>query len=171
LDREQSPGPPVLIRARQPAIGSALWEVICVGFGSASVLLTSGEFVRPLPGIYAVPEQIPAGSTILFDPPKFLLAEEQVRYLAEARYAEEPFGRFPLWIPEAEYALCRWAQGNSNPLLFQSLLAVASIELWPVSSKEREHWSALMGLVKPVESRSRKVLCSLGRPTGGFSLI
>ncbi len=28
-------------------------------------LLTSGEFVRPLPGIYAVPEQIPAAAAIL----------------------------------------------------------------------------------------------------------
>src|SRR5262249_55125439 len=107
------------------------------------ILLTSGEFVRPLPGIYALPEQIPAASAILFEPPPFLLAEEQVRYLAEARYAGEPFGGFPMWIPEAEYALCRWAQTNGNPLLFQSLLSVASIDLWPVSLEEREHWSAL----------------------------
>jgi hypothetical protein len=76
-------------------------------------------------------------------PPPFLLAEEQVRYLAEARYAGEPFGRYSLWTPEAEYALCRWAQTNSDPLLFQSLLAVASVDLWPVSSDERQHWSAL----------------------------
>lgn len=107
------------------------------------VLLTSGEFVRPLPGIYALPEQIPTGESLLSHPPAFLLAEDQVRYLAEARYAEEPFGRFPLWIPEAEYALCRWAQSSCDPLAFQSLLAVASIDHWPVSSEEREHWSAL----------------------------
>jgi hypothetical protein len=107
------------------------------------ILLTSGEFVRPLPGIYAVPEQIPAADAILHEPPPFLLAEEQVRYLAEARYAGEPFGRYPLWIPEAEYALCRWARANCNPLIFQSLLAVASVDLWPVSPDERQHWSAL----------------------------
>jgi Sigma-70, region 4 len=50
------------------------------------VLLTSGEFVRPLPGVYAVPEQIPAASAVLYDPPAFLLAEEQVRYLAVNRH-------------------------------------------------------------------------------------
>jgi hypothetical protein len=72
-----------------------------------------------------------------------LLSEEQARYLAEARYAREPFGRYPMWTPETEYALCRWAQTNSNPLLFQSLLAVASIDLWPVSPDERQHWCAL----------------------------
>jgi hypothetical protein len=72
-----------------------------------------------------------------------LFAEEQVRYLAEARHAGEPFGCYALWIPETEYALCRWAQTNCNPLLFQSLLSVASIDLWPVSFDEREHWSAL----------------------------
>lgn len=107
------------------------------------ILLTSGEFVRPLPGVYSLPQQIPAASTILYDPPPFLLAEEQVRYLAEARYAGEPFGRYPMWTPEAEYALCHWAQANCNPLIFQSLLAVASIDLWPVSLDERQHWSAL----------------------------
>ena len=48
-----------------------------------------------------------------------------------------------MWIPEAEYALCRWAQANCNPLIFQSLLAVTSIDLWPVSPDERQHWSAL----------------------------
>ena len=48
-----------------------------------------------------------------------------------------------MWTPEAEYALCRWAQTNSDPLLFQSLLAVASVELWPVSPDERQHWAAL----------------------------
>lgn len=107
------------------------------------VLLTSGEFVRPLPGIYALPEQIPTGKMLLADPPAFLLTEDQVRYLAEARYAEEHFGRFPLWIPETEYALCRWAQSSCEPLAFQSLLAVASIDDWPVALEEREHWSAL----------------------------
>lgn len=107
------------------------------------ILLTSGEFVRPLPGIYAVPEQVPAAAAILYDPPTFLLAEEQVRYLAEARYAGEPFGRYPMWTPEAEYALCRWAQANCNPPIFESLLAVASIHLWPVSPDERQHWSTL----------------------------
>jgi hypothetical protein len=106
-------------------------------------LLTSGEFVRPLPGIYAVPEQIPSAAAILFDPPSFLLTEEQARYLAEARYAGEPFGRYPMWIPEAEYALCRWSQTNCDPFLFQSLLAVASMDLWPVSAEERDHWFAL----------------------------
>lgn len=107
------------------------------------ILLTSGDFVRPLPGIYALPDQIPAASSILFEPPSFLLAEEQVRYLAEARYAGEAYGPFPMWIPESEYALCRWARTNCNPDLFQSLLSVASIDRWPVSTEEREHWSSL----------------------------
>lgn len=107
------------------------------------ILLTSGEFVRALPGIYAVPEQIPSAATVLSDPPKFFLAEEQVRYLAESRYAGEPFGRFPMWTPETEYALCRWAQGHAHPLLFQSLLFIASIDLWSVSADERAHWSNL----------------------------
>jgi hypothetical protein len=127
------------------------------------ILLTSGEFVRPLPGIYAVSEQIPAAAAILYDPPPFLLAEEQVRYLAEARYAGEPFGRYPMWTPEAEYALCRWAQTNSNPLLFQSLLAVASIDLWPVSPDERQHWSGLQ------RTHGRYCLVVAQRyPTGSF---
>lgn len=113
------------------------------------ILLTSGEFVRPLPGIYALPAQVPSSTQLLYDPPAFLLADEQARYLAEARYSGEPFGRFSMWSPEAEYALCRWGQSSGNPQVFQSLLAVASIDLWPVSDQERAHWSEL----KRVQSR------------------
>ncbi|MEJ0076830.1 MAG: sigma factor-like helix-turn-helix DNA-binding protein [Alphaproteobacteria bacterium] len=104
------------------------------------ILLTSGEFIRPLPGIYAVSEQIPSLAIVPGDPPRFLLTEEQARWFAMARYASEPFGRYPLWVPEAEYALCRWAQTGCDPVTFQSLLSVASINQWPVSAPERAHW-------------------------------
>ena len=80
---------------------------------------------------------------LLFNPPRFLLNEEQAKWLAIARFAGEPFGLYPMWVPEAECAPCRWSQGHSDPAVFQSLLAVASIEMWPVSPQEREHWSEL----------------------------
>lgn len=107
------------------------------------ILLTSGTFIRPLPGIYALQDQLPDRSAIAFDPPDFLLNEDQVKWLAMARYAGEPFGSFALWQPEYEYALCRWGETSISPVLWQSLLAVASVHQWPVSDGEREHWRDL----------------------------
>jgi Sigma-70, region 4 len=107
------------------------------------ILLTSGEFVRPLPGIYALPGQLPSAAALSFNPPKFLLNEEQARWFAMARQAGEPFGRYSMWTPEVEYALCRWSQNFADQIVFQSLLAVASIGQWPVSKREREHWTQL----------------------------
>lgn len=104
------------------------------------ILLTSGNFVRPLPGIYALREQLPSAAVLPFDPPKFLLSEEQARWLAMARHSSEPFGLFPLWSPAAEYALCRWAQAHATRSVYRSLLAVSSIVEWPVSEETREQW-------------------------------
>lgn len=107
------------------------------------ILLTSGTFIRPLPGVYALPDQLPDLSKIAFDPPAFLLNEEQAKLLAMARFAGEPFGSYSLWQPEVEYALCRWGETKANPVLWQSQLAMASIDAWPVSEREREHWRDL----------------------------
>ncbi len=107
------------------------------------ILLTSGTFIRPLPGIYALQDQLPERPALAFDPPAFLLNEEQAKWLAMARYAGEPFGSFALWQPEFEYALCRWGETNASPVLWQSLLAVASVHQWPVSDGESEHWRDL----------------------------
>ncbi len=107
------------------------------------ILITSGDFVRPLPGIYALHEQLPSSAILPFDPPRFLLMEDQARWFAMARYAGEPFGRYPLWTAEAEYALCRWSQNNASPVVFQSILAIASVNQWPVSEETRQQWRAL----------------------------
>jgi hypothetical protein len=79
-----------------------------------------------------------------------------------------------------------WAQTNSNPLLFQSLLAVASIDLWPVSPDERRHWFALQrthgryGLAVPPRYPIRQLwppldrvlaACIVARQNSGLSWI
>ena len=107
------------------------------------ILLTSGEFVRPLPGIYALPQQASSSSFVPTEAPSFLLTEEQARWFAMARHAGEPLGRYPLWIPEAEYALCRWAQSAAEAVTFQSLIAVAAIDTWPIPFSERAHWAEI----------------------------
>jgi RNA polymerase sigma factor (sigma-70 family) len=107
------------------------------------ILLTSGEFVRPLPGIYALPEQVPPDAFIPFKPPAFLLTDEHARWFAMARHAGEPFGTYPLWIPGAEYALCRWARTTADPLVFQSLLSAADPSGWPVANEEKDHWRSI----------------------------
>ncbi len=133
------------------------------------ILLTSGTFVRPLPGVYALENQLPELRSITFNPPAFLLNEEQTRWLAMARYAGEPFGSFSMWQPEAEYALCRWGEHNADPILWQSLLKVSSIDLWPVSDRERGHWHNLKvrrgiyGLTAPMRYPIRQLWPPLPR--------
>jgi Sigma-70, region 4 len=104
------------------------------------ILLTSGTFVRPLPGVYALPDQLPTLSDLAFTPPAFMLNEEQARWLAMARFAGEPFGSFPLWQPAVEYALSRWGETKASPIVWQSLVGASTIDDWPVSKAEKDHW-------------------------------
>jgi hypothetical protein len=47
---------------------------------------------------------------------------------------------FPLWSLEAEFALARWGYHHGAPESLRSLLAVADIDAWPISTSERSHW-------------------------------
>ena len=88
-------------------------------------------FCRVLPGVYALHHQVPSGAELLAAPPEYLLQEDQARIYALARRAGEPWGAYPLWVPETEYLMCAWAQQLGKRELRDSLLAVAQFEKWP----------------------------------------
>ena len=107
-------------------------------------LVTRREtFARPLPGIYALHDQVPDDDAILKDAVPYLLSETQARLLALGRHAGEPWRAFPLWRPATEYRLCRWARFNAASGTFGSLLAAASIVDWPVGDDEKKEWLSL----------------------------
>jgi hypothetical protein len=107
------------------------------------VLITRKDiFARPLPGIYALHDQIPSPTNLLATPPAYLFQEDQVRLYARARRAGEPWGAYPLWLPETEYLWCTWARKHADTELFESLLSVAQIDDWP-NVADREAWQAL----------------------------
>jgi hypothetical protein len=107
-----------------------------------SLLMHREIFDRALPGVYALREAVPLGSDLLEKSPPYLLNPEQARLFALGRRAGEPWGAYTLWTTEAEYALCRWARLNAEPALLDSLLAVASFDLWPIDSAIKEEWQA-----------------------------
>jgi hypothetical protein len=97
-------------------------------------------FVRVLPGVYALKDQIPSSKVLVEQQPEYLLNEEQARYYALGRRAGEPWGTFPLWSPAAEFALCSWALDNAATTIFQSLVSVADFDAWPVDETTKHAW-------------------------------
>lgn len=100
-------------------------------------------FHRILPGVYALPEQIPSLGETLHLPLPYLLTEAQGRTYSFGRAAGEPWGVFPLWTPAAEYRLCAWARFDGSSALFHSLLAIAKIDDWPVDDVQKGEWHRL----------------------------
>lgn len=107
-------------------------------------LLTRPDlFARLLPGVYSLWSQVPSRDTILTGAMPYLLDEQQAKIFAMARRADEPWGTFPLWSPDAEYRLCRWAMREGSGEVRRSLLATATVDAWPVEIEERAEWRAV----------------------------
>ncbi|MCG3775340.1 MAG: RNA polymerase sigma factor SigA [Nitrospira sp.] len=104
------------------------------------LLSTKDRFVRPLPGIYALKDQIPRREDLIRLRPKFLFQEEQLRIYAFARQAGEPWGSYPLWLPETEYLWCVWARQHAVPELLESLLSIVDVGAWP-EVEGRHEWA------------------------------
>lgn len=109
----------------------------------APTLMTNRDiFERPLPGVYGLKGAIPCGQTLLDAPPEYLINVEQARLFALGRRAGEPWGSYGLWTIHAEYALCRWAREHAPSDLLDSLLAVASVDKWPIDDVAKLEWRA-----------------------------
>jgi hypothetical protein len=120
-------------------------EILVEGRSRGSIPFVLGGrpdlFRRILPGVYALPGQMPAQADVLDGAPlPFFLNEAQARPYAFARKAGEAWGTYAFWTPTAEYRLCSWARFDADPALYHSLLAIASIDEWPVSDSERAEW-------------------------------
>lgn len=104
------------------------------------VLLTRHElFVRLLPGVYGLPEHLVLTDKLPEDAP-YLFNDYQARLYCLARYAGEPAETFPLWNPQTEYRLCRWARHSGGPGTLNSLLAIADLKSWSISDQDMEQW-------------------------------
>lgn len=109
----------------------------------APTLMTNRDiFERPLPGVYGLKGAVPFGEALLGAPPEYLINVEQARFFALGRRAGEPWGSYGLWTIHAEYALCRWAREHASSDLLDSLLAVASVDEWPIDDVAKLEWKA-----------------------------
>lgn len=105
------------------------------------VLLTRREhFVRALPGVYALPEQVADKNDLTASHLGQLFNANQARLYALARYSGESRDVFPFWSERSEYELCRWARHSGGGEIFSSLLAISEIEHWPIAEVEKEQW-------------------------------
>lgn len=100
-------------------------------------------FVRVLPGVYALPAQVPRDEALLQDALPFLFNEGQARLFVYGRRAAEPWGAFPLWRPETEMRLCAWARRVGADEIYRSLLAAAEVDTWPANEEYRTEWREL----------------------------
>jgi hypothetical protein len=107
------------------------------------LLMRPDLFVRALPGVYALPDQVselqaamPADLPVLFN-------DNQARLYALARYAGEDPDIFPLWSAETERRLCQWARHSGGPGLFASLMSVSDPGTWQLRPDQLEEWVML----------------------------
>lgn len=114
-------------------------------------------FHRILPGVYALPDQLPTPDDMRLMPLPYWLNEPQARAYVFARRAGEPWGTFAFWTPDAEFRLCTWARFDAPDALFHSLLAVAAIDEWPIDAVQKAEWHRL------AEIRGRFELAVVGR--------
>lgn len=121
-------------------------EYLPVGRSAHSVgpvLLSNKDlFARPLPGVYALHDQIPDETRLLNTRPAYLFEERHVRNYVYGRNAGEPFGAYALWTPAVEYLWCHWARRHADTPLLEALLSVADPDAWP-EVEDREEWREL----------------------------
>jgi hypothetical protein len=106
------------------------------------LLAEKGVFARPLPGIYALHDQVPSAEDVLRTKPAYLFEEHQVRTYVMARRAGEMFGSYALWTPEVEYLWCGWARKHADTPLLEALLSVIEPDAWP-AVEDADEWRAL----------------------------
>ena len=121
----------------------------------SAVLRASDTIIAFTPHYYGIREELSLSTPR--DKYYAILANQRscIRFIW-SRYAGEPLESYPLWTPELEYRYCRWAESESQieagldlggdsdywrkQKIFQSLLAVAEPECWPVSDEEKRLW-------------------------------
>lgn len=106
------------------------------------LLMEKDVFARPLPGVYALHDQVLEPAELLRTRPAYLFEENQVRTYAMARRAGEPWGAYRLWRPDVEYLWSVWARKHADTDLLESLLSVIDVDAWP-EVDDREEWRAL----------------------------
>ncbi len=132
-------GPIRLSRLVEIASGRISPERSAASIGP-TLIMSPELFVRVLPGVYGLRSMLPSAEALVEQKPEYLLNADQARFYALARRAGEPWGTFPLWLPAAEAALCRWARRNADAPVLQSLLSVATFDAWPVDEVTKQEW-------------------------------
>jgi hypothetical protein len=140
-DELRSSGPCSISNLIQRAVG-----VLPRGRSKSSIarVLNSDKdiFVRLLPGIYALHDQVPTSAQLLLAPPSCMFRKDQVRLYAMARRGGEQWGAYPLWRPESEFLWCMWAREQADEELLGNLLSIAQMDAW-ASTEDLGAWRKL----------------------------
>jgi hypothetical protein len=130
-----------------------------------AALRSNPEFVRLLPGIYGLRRHLTDTSASELRNMTGFLSEAQCIYYAYSRMAGDPVALYPVWGPRFEATLCRWAAANAARDTFSSLMAVASPELWPLTTSERTEWLTRQQTNAVWRLSEEQSPCSRGLPT------
>lgn len=142
-----------LLRREGPLRLSAIMESLDIPKGTVSGTIGQNyQFVRVLPGTYALDEQVATINLAEQTQAEALFNESEVlRIYIRARFAGEPFDLFPLWGWEFEYQLALWAERHRSDLL-PALLAVAHPQHWPAPGSIIDSWLQKKGLEAKYET-------------------
>jgi hypothetical protein len=99
-------------------------------------------FIRLLPGIYALHDQVPTSAQLLLAPPPCIFRKDQMQLYAMARRGGEQWGAYPIWLPETEFLWCMWAREQADEVLPENLLSIAQLGAWP-KTEELGTWREL----------------------------
>ena len=106
------------------------------------ILMMRDDFMRLAPGVYALRQNLDQ-QEILSHAQKLLLEEKHCELYCRARWAEEPSNLYPLWTPGMEYAWALWTKKMQLGTIHESLLAIATPDLWPISTEEKQRWNQI----------------------------
>ena len=101
------------------------------------ILKTTHYFVRMAPGIVGTLPMLEAPEKLKFYPA--LESEGQVKFYVYAKLSQSRF-TYPLWMPEVEYQWCLMGDGRLPWKTYESLLAVANPDHWPIDEQEKDAW-------------------------------
>jgi len=121
-------------------------KVVGARYSKASVgpvLISSDEFVRIGPGIYAHRRQLQDHALLKFSGESLLLNKAQLETFCRALWAGESPQSYILWTCEMQVHWAEWAHQNDHKQLLSSLLAVCDIGSWPVKAGDQARWVRL----------------------------
>lgn len=107
------------------------------------VLISTDEFIRIGPGIYAHRRHLQDPRLLSAATPRLLLNKIQCEIFCRSIWAGESQRSYFLWSPLVQAQWAEWCYDAGEEKLLASLLAVCVISEWPIKAGDKSRWLRL----------------------------